>query len=159
MNIEEQYLKQEIKKNKQKSFLSTSSFILQAVIPEGSHSSLPLQLYQAPTCKQNSHTLSRSEPENNAARGYIYSIKKSIYLSLKHKAFTPAMKVILSFAHTINKAGVMSSRYNQQRMKKIPLDSLNVSKSRFAVFRTLVFFLENTVFILCIWAKLYMQIH
>lgn len=52
----------------QQTSLSTLCFILQAVISEGSRSSLPLQLYRAPTCKQNSHTLSRSEPENNTAK-------------------------------------------------------------------------------------------
>lgn len=58
---------------------STLSFILQAAISEGSHSSLPLQLYQAPTCKQNSHTLSRREPENNTAWG-LHILYKEKYL-------------------------------------------------------------------------------
>lgn len=46
-----------------------------SLISEGSHSSLPLQLCQAPTCKQNSYTLSRRDPENNTAWGYIYMYK------------------------------------------------------------------------------------
>lgn len=68
-------------KNTQQTQPSSLSCILQAVISEASQSSLPLQLYQAPTCKQNSHTPSRSEPENNTAMGLHMQCKEK-YLPL-----------------------------------------------------------------------------
>lgn len=75
-------LKNNIKsQNIQQTLLSETAFIWQVVMSEGSHSSLPRQLGNSA-----SHTLSRSEPENNTARGlhlhYLKTkkFKKNIYI-------------------------------------------------------------------------------